>query len=89
MSKRKFIAFLGMILAVAVFAWTPGDALAKRGDKDKNKPKKEVTINDVFTYLGKVTPAEQKAAAERAKQLGLLPGVAGLGVQTSAPGGTR
>ena len=49
MSKRKFIAFIGMpILAVAVFAWTPGDALAKRGDKDKNKPKKR---SPSTTYL--------------------------------------
>jgi hypothetical protein len=89
MSKRKFVTFIGMILAVAVFAWAPGDALAKRGDKDKTKTKKQVTINDVAKYLGKVTPAEQKAAAESARQLGLKPGVAGRAAQAPGPGGAQ
>ena len=86
MSKRKFLIFTSMILAVAVFAWTSGDALAQqKGTKDVAKGK--VTINDVFKKFGKVTPAEQKAAAKRARQLGLKPGIAGRGDQAPAPGG--
>ncbi len=53
------------------------------------KGKRKVTINDQAKFLGKVTPAEQKAAAKEARQLGLLPGVAGRAVQAPAPGVTR
>ncbi len=82
MSKNKFLIFMSLILAVAVVAWSSGDAFAQRkGFKDANKKPSEVTINDVATYFGKVTPAEQKAAAERTRQLGLLPGVAGRAAQ--------
>ena len=88
MSKRKFLIFTCMILAVAVFAWTSGDALAQqKGTKDVAKGK--VTINDVFKSRGKVTPAEQKAAAKRARQLGLKPGIAGRAAQAPEPGATR
>ena len=104
MSKRKFLIFISMILAVAVFAWTSGDALAqqeatKAVDKAvarekvrkdiAAKGKGKVTRDDVAKYFGKVTPAEQKAAAKRARQLGLKPGIAGLAAQTPAPGATR
>ena len=89
MGKSKFIIlFMSMFLAVPFFAWTSGDALAQeKGAKDAAKEK--ITINDVFKKARKVTPAEQKAAAERARELGLKPGVAGLAIQAPAPGGTR
>lgn len=94
MRKRKILIFLISILALAVFAWTSGDALSQT--KGANYPTKEeigkdtavkgkVTRDDVANYLGKVTPSEQKAAAKRAVQLGLYPGVAGSATQTSKP----
>jgi hypothetical protein len=107
MSKRKFLIFVSLILAVAVFAWTSGDALAQtKGTKDiakekvakdiaKEKVAKDVaakgkvTRDDQAKYLGKMTPTEQKAAAKRARQLGLKPGVAGHAAQAPAPGGTH
>jgi hypothetical protein len=98
MSKRKFLIFVSLILAVAVFAWTSGDALAQaKGAKDVAKEKVakdvaakgKVTRDDQAKYLGKVTPSEQKAAAKRARQLGLLPGIAGRTAQTPSPDGTR
>ena len=77
---------MSLVLAVAVFAWSSGDALAQeKGTKDVAK--EEVTRDDVAKYLGKMTPSEQKAAAKRARQLGLKPGVAGRAAQAPAPGG--
>ncbi len=88
MWKSRFLIFMSFILAVTVVAWTSGDVLAQeKGTKDVAKEK--VTINDVFKSFGKVTPAEQKAAAERAKQLGLKPGVAGRAAQAPEPGGEQ
>jgi len=95
MSKRKFLIFTSMILAVAVFAWTSGDALAQqRGTRDVAREKVakdvaakgKVTRDDQAKYLGKVTPSEQKAAAKRARHLGLKPGVAGRAAQAPEPG---
>jgi len=89
MSKRKLLIFVSLILAVVVFAWTSGDALAQeKGTKDK-VVKGKVTTDDVAKYLGKMTPTEQKAAAKRNRQLGLYPGIAGRAAQAPAPGGTR
>jgi len=85
MSKNKFLILISFFLAVA---WSSGDALAQ-GKGAKEPIKGKVTVNDVFKKFGKVTPAEQKAAAKRARQLGLKPGNAGRTVQTPAPGGTR
>jgi len=98
MSKHKFLIFMSLILAVAVFAWTSGDTLAQtKGIKDATKQevkkdvaaKGKVTRDDQAKYLGKVTPSEQKAAAKRARHLGLKPGIAGRAAQAPAPGGTR
>jgi hypothetical protein len=124
MSKRKLLIFVSLILAVAVFAWTSGDALAQakgegekareevlkdiaptKGEREKARdeilkkdreevlkdiaPKGKVTRDDQAKYLGKMTPTEQKAAAKRARHLGLKPGVAGHAAQAPAPGGTR
>ncbi len=99
MSKRKLLIFVSLILAIAVFAWASGDALAQtKGTKDpakKEEVKKDVaakgkvTRDDQAKYLGKKTPTEQKAAAKRARHLGLKPGVAGRTAQAPAPGGVR
>ena len=88
MSKHKFLIFMSLVMAIAVFAWSSGDALAQqKGTKDVAK--KKVTIDDQATYLGKVPPSEQKAAAKRARQLGLKPGVAGRAAQAPGPGGAH
>jgi hypothetical protein len=93
MSKRKLLIFVSLILAIAVFAWASGDALAQtKGTKDpaKEEVKKDVaakgkvTRDDQAKYLGKKTPTEQKAAAKRARHLGLKPGVAGRAAQAPA-----
>ena len=84
MSRHKFLIFMCLVLAVAVFAWTCGDALAQEKGAKPNVVKGKVTRDDVAKYLGKMTPSEQKAAAERARQLGLKPGVAGFSTQTPA-----
>jgi FtsP/CotA-like multicopper oxidase with cupredoxin domain len=59
---------MSLALMVAMVAWLPDVALAK----------KPVTRDEVAKKLGKVTPTEQKAAAKRAAKLGLLPGAAAL-----------
>ncbi len=95
MSKRRFLIFMTMILAVAVFAWSSGDALAQgKGTKGvaekkvtKGVAEKKITVDDVAASRGKVTPTEQKAAAKRARQLGLKPGAAGRAVQAPGPAG--
>ena len=97
MSKHKFLMFMVGVLAAAVFALSPGVALAQpKGTKDATKKevakgvtKGNVTRDDVARYLGKVTPSEQAAAAKRNRELGLLPGVAGRTAQAPAPGATR
>ena len=97
MSKSKFLIFIGSLLVAAVFAWSSGDALAQeKGTKGvankevvKGVVKGKVTRDDVARYLGKKTPSEQKAAAKRARHLGLKPGVAGRAAQAPAQGGVR
>jgi hypothetical protein len=97
MSKRKLLIFVSLILAIAVFAWSSGDALAQeKGTKGvankevvKGVVKGQVTRDDQAKYLGKKTPSEQKAAAKRARHLGLKPGVAGRTAQAPAQGGVR
>ena len=89
MSKSKFLIFMSLTLAVAIFAWASGDALAQEKGAKPNVVKGKVTRDDVANYLGKMTPSEQKAAAKRARQLGLYPGVAGFATQAPQPSGTR
>jgi len=97
MSKHKFLIFMSVVLAVAFFALSSGNPLAQtKVTKDANKEavtkdvvKGKVTRDDVARYLGKVTPSEQQAAAQRNRELGLLPGVAGRTAQAPAPGATR
>lgn len=108
MKKNKFLIFTCLILAIAVFVWLSGDALAQvtgaKGTAKANiakdgtlkekgvKPdvvKGKVTRDDVAAYFGKVKPSEQKAAQKRARNLGLLPGIAGRTAQAPAPGVTR
>ncbi len=73
MSKHRKLILLSLVLVVAVVAWSFGDAVAK-----KDAAKKQATTTDVAKYLGKIPASEQKAAAQRAAQKGLKPGVAGL-----------
>jgi len=55
----------------------------------KEVVKGKVTTDDVARYLGKVTPSEQAAAAKRARQQGMLPGIAGFNAQAHEPTKTR
>lgn len=104
MKRHKFLICLYLILVIALVAYLSGDVLAQnmsvteanRG-KDANRQevknnvvaKGKATRDDQAKYFGKVTPSEQKAAAKRARQLGLLPGNAGRTVQTPAYDGTQ
>jgi len=88
MSKHKFLIFMSSVLAVAIFALSSGDVLAqKKATKDATK--QEVTLDDQAKKFGKMTPSEQKAAAKRNRDLGLLPGVAGRTAQAPASGASR
>ena len=88
MSKHKFLIFMSSVLAVAIFALSSGDVLAqKKATKDATK--QEVTLDDQAKMFGKMTPSEQKAAAKRNRDLGLLPGVAGLTAQAPGSGASR
>ena len=97
MSKHKFLMFMIGVLAAALFALSPGDALSQaKGNKDasneqgtKQVTKGNVTRDDVARYLGKVPPSEQAAAAKRNRELGLLPGVAGQNAQARSLGASR
>ena len=62
-----------MVLAVVVLSWGVDQGWAQSPKSNKE-----------LKFKGKVTPAERKAAAKRAKDLGLLPGVAALAIP--APG---
>ena len=79
MKRRIFLNLMCILLAVAVAAWSAGDVFAAKKEK--------VTKDQVNKKLGKVTPSEQKAAAKRAKDQGVLPGIAALAVQAPDPGG--
>ena len=98
MSSRKFLIFICFVLAIAVFAWASGDALAQTNshrEKAKEEVKKDVTakgkatVDDQAKFFGKITPTEQKAAAKRNRQLGLQPGIAGRSVQAPSSGESR
>ena len=79
MKRRKFLNLMCILLAVAVAAWSAGDVFAAKKEK--------ATKDQVYKKLGKKTPSELKAAAKRAKDLGLEPGIAALAVQAPDPGG--
>ena len=88
MSKHRFLVFVGLVLAVAVFALSSGDVLAEK-KADKDVAKQGATLDDQAKKFGKMTPSEQKAAAKRNRDLGLLPGVAGKTAQAPASGAAR
>ena len=71
MIKRRFLVFVCVMLAVAVLAWGVDQSWAQTANGDKFRSTKP-------------TAAEKKAAAKRAKDLGLSLGAAALGVP--APG---
>ncbi len=82
MNKRKFLVFMSVMLVAAVLSWgiTP--------DRAQSQPKKDKITKTMKLRSGKITPAERKAAAKRAKALGVQPGVAGLAATAGAqPGG--
>ncbi|HWR88856.1 MAG TPA: hypothetical protein VN260_01225, partial [Dissulfurispiraceae bacterium] len=72
MKNRRFLIFMCLLLTMLVLSWGVDQGWAQNA----NKPLK---------FKGeKATPAEKKAAAKRLKDLGLLPGVAGLAPQAAA-----
>jgi len=75
MSKRKFLIFMSLAMAVVALTWGIDQGWAQSPKSNKE-----------LKYKGKITPAERKAAAKRAKDLGLKPGVAGLAATAPAPG---
>ena len=91
MSKRKFLIFMSLVLAVVVLSWGIDQGWAQSPNSNKELKFKggKVTADDVAKSRGKVAPSEQKAAAKRARQLGLYPGVAGFATQAPQPSGTR
>ena len=79
--KRTFLVFMSVLLAIVVLSWGVGQGWAQ-------PPESNAGSNQELKYRsGKVTPAEKKAAAQRAKALGLKPGVAGSDV--AAPAGLQ
>jgi hypothetical protein len=97
MSKHKFLILMIGVMAAALFALSPGDALGQpKGNKGapqeqgtKGVTEGNVTRDDVARYLGKVTPSEQEAAIKRNRERGLLPGIAGQNAQTPGSGASR
>jgi hypothetical protein len=82
------------LVAVVMVAWAYGPALAAQANPAKDKQpaaqaqtEPMTTREQVARKLGKMTQAEQKAAAKSARQQGMLPGVAGstAGAGTQAP----
>jgi hypothetical protein len=82
MNRRSILIFMCSLLAVAVAVWSVGPALAAPKDKG-------VSINDHAKKFGKKSPAEVKAAAKRARDIGLLPGVAGFDARQIEPGAAQ
>jgi hypothetical protein len=66
--KRRMLIPLLLLLAVFVLSW----------GIDQGWAQPPATNKEMKYRGGKVTTAEKKAAAKRAKALGLKPGVAGL-----------
>ena len=66
--KRRMLIPLLLLLAVFALSWGIDQGLAQSPETNK----------EMKYRGGKVTPAEKKAAAKRAKALGLKPGVAGM-----------
>jgi FtsP/CotA-like multicopper oxidase with cupredoxin domain len=73
MNKRKFLIFMSMVMALVALSWGIDQGWAQNNGKGNGH-----TRDQLLKKQGKVTPSEQKAAAARAKALGLQPGVAGI-----------
>ena len=81
MKKRAFLVFMSVLLALVVLSWGVDQGWAQPSANNQK-------INKELKYRGgKVTTAERKAAAKRAKALGLKPGVAGK--DTTVPAGLQ
>jgi hypothetical protein len=76
MNRFKFMRIMSLLLTLVVLTWGIDQGWTQPTQSDK-----------VPKYKGKITNAEKKAAAKRAKNSGLLPGVAGLAAQVPDPGG--
>ncbi|MBI5017213.1 MAG: hypothetical protein HZB55_17240 [Deltaproteobacteria bacterium] len=79
MSRRIFRLPLRLLIAAAALSlgMNLGICVAADGGNGPAKGGKGVTHDEVMKKFNKVSPAEQKAAAKRARGAGLLPGVAG------------
>ena len=79
--KRTFLVFMSVLLAIVVLSWGVGQGWAQ-------PPESNAGSNQELKYRsGKITTAERKAAAKRARALGLKPGVAGK--YATAPAGLQ
>lgn len=80
MKNRGFLIFICAVFAFVAMLWGTGQGWAQsaKSNQEAKGKKGQVTRDEVFKKFGKVTPAEQEAAAKRARQAGLYPGIAGL-----------
>ena len=81
MNERKLLTFACCLMAAAVLAWSYGPALAAEVPA---KGQATVTRDQVLKKMGKMTQADQAAAAKSLQQKGLLPGKAALTVPGAA-----
>jgi len=91
MARSKFLIHIGLAMAfTAITTWSAGLAYAQENGPNQASKKEvvkgKVTRDDVARYLGKVTPSEQAAASKRARQQGMLPGIAGSVAQAMKEG---
>ena len=90
---KRWILVMSMVLVLATLAWGVGPGWAAQpANGNKNPPilKKGPIKPAQPVYKGKVTAAERKAAAKRAKAIGLKPGVAGAAAAaTPVTGGVQ
>jgi hypothetical protein len=69
--KRTFLVFMSVLAAIAVLSWGVGQGWAQPPGSNQGS-------NQEQNYKStRISPAERKAAANRAKALGLKPGIAG------------
>ena len=77
--KRTFLVFISVLLAMVVLSWGVGQGWAQ-------PPESKAVSNQEYKGT-RISTAERKAAAKRAKALGLKPGVAGK--SATAPAGLQ
>ncbi len=88
MKKRTILLFMSALLTFAVLFWGVDQVWAQAAESNQEQKGTELKTNKVLKYRGgRLTTAERKAAANRARQLGLQPGAAGLTTEAPTPGG--